>query len=125
MRYGLAPDPDAEGSTAARSELTVVVNPAETGRAVSFWSSRFHLHFTPTSSSWLNLVERWFRDFTDKALRREVFHSVPDLIVAIENYMAANNHDSKSSIWAASAEAILEQVRRGGVALARLQKVAA
>ena len=40
---------------------------------------RFHLHFTPTSSSWLNLVERWFRELTDKALRRGVFHSVPDL----------------------------------------------
>ena len=45
---------------------------------------RFHLHFTPTSSSWLNLVERWFRDMTDKALRRGVFHSVPDLIGKIE-----------------------------------------
>jgi transposase len=48
---------------------------------------RFHLHFTPTSSSWLNLVERWFRDLTDKALRRGVFHSVPDLIAAIEDYL--------------------------------------
>src|SRR5215470_13464876 len=45
---------------------------------------RFHLHFTPTSSSWLNLVERWFRDLTDKAIRRGVFRSVPELIAAIE-----------------------------------------
>ncbi len=45
---------------------------------------RFHLHFTPTSSSWLNLVERWFRELTDKALRRGVFHSVPDLITKIQ-----------------------------------------
>jgi transposase len=44
---------------------------------------RFHLHFTPTSSSWLNLVERWFRELTDKALRRGAFHSVPDLIASI------------------------------------------
>ena len=44
---------------------------------------RFHLHFTPTSSSWLNLVERWFRELTDKALRRGVFHSVPDLVASI------------------------------------------
>ena len=52
---------------------------------------RFHLHFTPTSSSWLNLVERWFRDLTDKAIRRGVFHSVNDLITAIEDYLEANN----------------------------------
>jgi len=45
---------------------------------------RFQLHFTPTSSSWLNLVERWFRELTDKALRRGVFHSVPDLIASIQ-----------------------------------------
>ena len=78
---------------------------------------RFHLHFTPTSSSWLNLVERWFRDLTDKALRRGVFHSVPDLIVAIEAYLQANNDDPKPFVWTASADAILEKVRRGRVAL--------
>ena len=58
---------------------------------------RFHLHFTPTSSSWLNLVERWFRELTDKALRRGVFHSVPDLIAKIEDYLAAHNNDPKPS----------------------------
>ena len=68
---------------------------------------RFHLHFTPTSSSWLNLVKRWFRDLTDKALRRGVFHSVPDLIAAIEAYLQANNADPRPFIWTASAEAIL------------------
>jgi transposase len=78
---------------------------------------RFHLHFTPTSSSWLNLVERWFRDLTDKALRRGVFHSVPDLIVAIETYLQANNDNPKPFVWTASADAILEKVRRGRVAL--------
>ncbi len=78
---------------------------------------RFHLHFTPTSSSWLNLVERWFRDLTDKALRRGVFHSVPDLIVAIETYLQTNNDDPKPFVWTASADAILEKVRRGRVAL--------
>ena len=80
---------------------------------------RFHLHFTPTSSSWLNLVERWFRDLTDKALRRGVFHSVPDLIAAIEAYLQANNADPTPFIWTASAEAILAKVRRGRVALAQ------
>jgi len=78
---------------------------------------RFHLHFTPTSSSWLNLVERWFRNLTDKALRRGVFHSVPDLIVAIQTYLSANNADPKPFIWTASPDTIPAKVRRGRVAL--------
>src|ERR1700716_2250424 len=78
---------------------------------------RFHLHFIPTSSSWLNMVERWFRDLTDKAIRRGVFGSVPDLIAAIENYLQANNDDPTPFIWTATAEEILEKVRRGRVAL--------
>ena len=78
---------------------------------------RFHLHFTPTSSSWLNLVERWFRDITDKAIRRGVFHSVPDLIAAIEAYLEANNADPKPFIWTATADAILAKVSRGRIAL--------
>ena len=78
---------------------------------------RFHLHFTPTSSSWLNLVERWFRELTDKALRRGSFNSVPDLITAIEKYLDAHNDDPKPFVWTATAESILEKVRRGRVTL--------
>ena len=78
---------------------------------------RFHLHFTPTSSSWLNLVERWFRNLSDKAIRRGVFHSVPDLIEAIDDYLNANNDDPKPFVWTATAEEILTKVRRGRVAL--------
>lgn len=78
---------------------------------------RFHLHFTPTSSSWLNLVERWFRDLTERALRRGVFHSVPDLIAKIEEYIAATNADPRPLVWTASADSILEKVARGRVAL--------
>jgi transposase len=78
---------------------------------------RFHMHFTPTSSSWLNLVERWFRELTDKALRRGVFHSVPDLIAKIEDYLAAHNNDPKPFVWTATAEDILAKVARGRVAL--------
>ena len=78
---------------------------------------RFHLHFTPTSSSWLNLVERWFRELTEKAIRRGVFHSVPDLITAIEDYLKKTNDNPKPFVWTATAEAILEKVRRGRVAL--------
>ena len=78
---------------------------------------RFHLHFTPTSSSWLNLVERFFGKLTDKAIRRGVFHSVPELISAIETYLEANNTNPKPFLWTATADQILEKVRRGRVTL--------
>ena len=81
---------------------------------------RFHLHFTPTSSSWLNLVERWFRDLTDKAIRRGVFKSVPDLIAAIEDYLQAHNEDPKPFVWTATAEDILQKIRRGRVTLEQI-----
>ena len=73
---------------------------------------RFHLHFTPTSSSWLNLVERWFRDLTTKRIRRGVFKSVADLIAAIEECIAAHNAHPKPFVWTKSAAAILEKVGR-------------
>ena len=66
---------------------------------------RFQLHFTPTSSSWLNLVERWFRELTDKALRRGVFHSVPDLIAKIQDYLDAHNDQPKPFVWTAKPKA--------------------
>jgi len=73
---------------------------------------RIHLHFTPTSSSWLNLVERWFRELTEKAIRRGVFHSVPDLIAAIDQFLAAHNDDPKPFTWTASIDSILAKVGR-------------
>jgi len=88
--------------------------------AVHAWLNthpRFHLHFTPTSSSWLNLVERWFRELTDKALRRGVFRSVPDLIAKIEEYLTAHNAKGTTFVWTATAEQILAKVARGRVAL--------
>lgn len=78
---------------------------------------RFHLHFTPTSSSWLNLVERWFAKLTDKAIRRGVFTSVPDLVAAINDYLDAHNNDPQPFIWTATAEQILAKIRRGRVTL--------
>jgi transposase len=81
---------------------------------------RFHLHFTPTSSSWLNQVERWFRDLTDKNLRRGIFGSVPDLIASIETYLAATNNDPKPYIWTATAESILAKVQRARTTLDRV-----
>lgn len=88
--------------------------------AVTAWLAkhpRFHTHFTPTSSSWLNLVERWFRELTDKALRRGVFHSVADLIAAIEDYLAAHNNNPKPFIWTATTDEILDKIARGRIAL--------
>jgi transposase len=73
---------------------------------------RFHLHFIPTSSSWLNLIERWFREITDKRIRRGAFRSVKELIAAIESYIVAHNKDPQTFMWTAKADAILEKVRR-------------
>jgi transposase len=73
---------------------------------------RFHLHFTPTSSSWLNMVERFFAAITDKAIRRGVFHSVDDLIAAIEEYLRVHNNDPIPFVWSATAENILAKVAR-------------
>jgi len=81
---------------------------------------RFHLHFTPTSSSWLNLVEHWFRDLTDKALRRGVFHSVPDLVASIQEYIDTHNNDPRPYVWTATAESILAKVARGRIALEKV-----
>jgi transposase len=78
---------------------------------------RFHLHFTPTSSSWLNLVERWFAELTDKMIRRGVFHSVDDLIEAITEFLHVHNDDPKPFVWTATADSILQKVRRGRVTL--------
>jgi transposase len=78
---------------------------------------RFQLHFTPTSSSWLNMVEIFFGRLTDKAIRRGIFHSVPDLIDAIETYLAAHNDNPKPFTWTSTSEKILEKVRRGRVTL--------
>jgi transposase len=78
---------------------------------------RFHLHFIPTSSSWLNMVERWFGKLTEKAIRRGIFHSVPDLIATIETYLKASNENPEPFVWTATADSILEKVRRGRVTL--------
>lgn len=91
---------------------------------VNAWQKRnprFHFHFTPTSASWLNMVERFFRDITDKAIRRGVFHNVPDLITAIEDYIEAHNSDPKPFIWTATATDILEKVKRGRRKLDKMQ----
>lgn len=71
---------------------------------------RFMLHFTPTSSSWLNLVERWFREITEKCIRRGSFDSVPQLMDAIAAYLTVSNADPKPFVWHASVKAILDKL---------------
>jgi len=73
---------------------------------------RFHCHFTPTSSSWLNLVERWFGEITRKRIRRGVFSSVSDLVFAIEEFIRVNNANPKPFVWTKNVDAILEKVAR-------------
>jgi transposase len=73
---------------------------------------RFKIHFIPTSSSWMNMVERWFAEITGKAVRRGSFSSVPDLIEAIEEFIQAWNSDPKPFVWRARAEEILEKLER-------------
>ncbi len=71
---------------------------------------RFQLHFTPTSSSWLNLVERWFRELTDKRIRRGAFGNVAELITAINEFIAVSNHAPKPFVWTATADKILAKI---------------
>ena len=73
---------------------------------------RFQMHFIPTSSSWLNLVERVFSDLTEKCIRRGAFRSVEQLIAAIDDYLEHRNNNPKPLIWTASAKAILEKTAR-------------
>src|SRR5665213_1359979 len=83
--------------------------------------TRWHLHFTPTSSSWTNLVERWFKELTDRRLRRGVFTSVPNLIEAIELWTEHWNDDPKPFIWHKPVEDIINKVRRGRATLHQIK----
>ena len=80
---------------------------------------RWHLHFTPTSSSWTNLIERWFKELTDRRLRRGVFTSVTELEEAIRLWARHWNDDPKPFVWKITAEEIIEKVQRGRAALTR------
>lgn len=82
---------------------------------------RFVLHFVPTSSSWLNLVERWFGALDDKAIRRGVFRSVEDLKASIEAFLTAWNKDPKPFVWTATVESIVEKLSRCRRTLEKIQ----
>jgi transposase len=83
--------------------------------AVKRWFLRhpeYHLHFTPTSASWLNQVERFFARITEDRIRRGVFTSVPQLERAIHDYLAEHNENPRPFVWAADADSILERLKR-------------
>jgi transposase len=73
---------------------------------------RFHVHFTPTYGSWINLVERWFAELTNKRIRRGVFRSVKELESAIREYLGVHNEDPKPFLWSRSADQILDSIAR-------------
>ena len=73
---------------------------------------RFHVHYTPTYTSWLNQVERWFGIITQRAIRRGSFSSVKELIARIKQFVAAYNKNSAPFIWTATADSILEKLQR-------------
>lgn len=85
---------------------------------------RFHLHFTPTSASWLNMVERFFRDLTTARLRRGVFRGIPELVAAIDDYVRVHNENPKPFIWTAKAADILQKVIRANRRLSSKQNEA-
>jgi len=82
---------------------------------------RFHMHFIPTSSSWLNLVERWFREITDKRIRRDSFVSVPQLIEAIMDYIEHHNQNPETFVWTAKVQDILAKIARARAVLNNVQ----
>ena len=88
--------------------------------AVKAWLAkrrRFHIHFTPTGSSWMNLVERFFADITEDAIRDGSFTSVRKLIAAIEEYLTLRNEEPKRYLWRAKGKEILEKIQRARLAM--------
>jgi transposase len=106
-----------EAETPADLDLHLIIDNYSTHKhaRVKSWLERyprFHLHFTPTGASWLNLVERWFAELTNKRLRRGDFRNVAELIAAIQDYLTSTNEQPTPFIWTASAESILDKVNR-------------
>jgi len=104
---------DAE--TSPNMDLHLIVDNSSTHKSppVKRWLQRhprFHLHFTPTSSSWLNMIERWFREITEKRIRRGTFTSVPELITAIEEYVRIHNQAPRPFVWTKTANTILRKI---------------
>ena len=81
---------------------------------------RFHMHFIPTSSSWLNVIERWFREITDKRIRRGTFKNVGQLIAAIQEFIEQHNSSPEPFVWTAKADDILAKVARARATLDKI-----
>ena len=101
----------------ARLDLHLIVDNYGTHKhpRVKSWlrrHPRFHLHFIPTSSSWLNMVERWFREITDKRIRRGTFQNVPELIAAIKGYLHNHNQNPQVFVWSVPVERILTKIAK-------------
>jgi transposase len=106
-----------EQDTPAELQLHLIVDNYATHKhaTVKAWLAerpRFHLHFTPTGSSWLNLVERFFRDLNQQALVGGSFGSVPELLESIWQYLAEHNLQPKRYVWRADGQRVLEKIRR-------------
>ena len=86
-------------------------------------NERFPFHFTPTSASWLNMVERFFRDLTTNSIRRGVFYSETDLLAASEEYLVVHNANPQPFLWTARANDLLEKVKRARAKLDKLRSV--
>jgi transposase len=115
-------------SVPRRLDIHVVLDnlSAHMAPAVSAWladpkRARWHLHFTPTSSSWLNLIERWFAELTERRLRRGVFTSVANLTAAIRLWAEHWNQNPKPFIWHKAADEIIDKVRRGRTTLHQIK----
>jgi len=111
-----------DDATPAGKELYLIADNYATHKhpKVQRWLKRhprFHVHFTPTSSSWLNMVERFFRDLTENRLRRGVFRSVLELIDALDLFVDKHNENPKPFIWTAASKDFLAKVMRGKEAL--------
>ena len=104
-----------DARTPARLDLHLILDNYGTHKTptIQRWllrHPRFHLHFTPTGASWLNLVERWFALLTEKQLRRGIHRSTRELQAAIRNYLALHNRNPKPFVWTKTADQILESV---------------
>lgn len=114
-----------DGATPPALDLHLIVDNYGTHKhpRVKSWvrrHPRFHLHFIPTSSSWLNMVERWFREITDKRIRRGVFRSVAELISAIDEYLKNHNQNPKVFVWTAPVDRIMAKIAKCKEALETL-----
>src|SRR5712671_1024027 len=106
-----------ERETPKRFDIHLILDNYGTHKhpAVRTWLAahpRYHLHFTPTSASWLNLVERWFAEITRQRIRHGTFRSVPDLIRAIQSYLREHNDNPRPFLWTASVKSIMRKIRR-------------